>query len=453
MAKKLKKENSNGNDNLDEDFIDEDIIEDDVENEENVESIDDDELELVDKIADQLIGNISTKQITKRITLDSFANELIPSKSLNTQKEINNKVIEHSKEEILENKNQIESLEETNKEVKIEQPQITKVEIKNYKIPEELVYLVKKTKTGINLPKNIREQYMSINYYALVDKDGVFIFYPIYDEDITKLKLINKLKKDEKTQDKKEKSKRKKKSESKEGPQPEWGNYFLHEFEKQDKLKEVLEIAFDKFSENPPNIQDGMDKIKYALVTFMNQAKINDSRVRQAIAFFLLDVIDKFNLPNLIDFIKDKILPEISSKFLYQLTLIKLIYYSFKLRKFEKAKEFINIFIQDVAKYQASELWAIMDSYKKLTKEITRGVNFIIPPEYLIPIKEELKKYFNNTQLDEDYKLQIIEMLGQLNFIDDAISIGEFLYKTLSEESPTREDLKSLIESLNKKPI
>ncbi|MHA1340767.1 MAG: hypothetical protein ACTSRZ_12940 [Promethearchaeota archaeon] len=423
---KEKKEKNEDIEEIDENDIEEIDIDDIEEIDENdIEEIDEndidnDELKLVNEIAAKLSAEMTKK-----------SNQ--PINSLKLEKNVEETQQKAQKKE-----------EKTEKE---------RIEIKNYRIPTEPVWHVKRTKTGFTLPKSIREKYESISNYALLEQDGILTFYPIYDEDVVKLNLINKPKgKSNKNKKRTRKySRRKKKTKVVEGPQPEWGNYFLYEFEDQDKLKEVLEIAFDKFAENPPNVQEGMEKIKYALVAFIKNIKMNDSRLRQSIAFFLLDIVDKFNIPNLIDFVKDKILPEIKSRFLYQLTLTQLIYYSFKTRRFEKAKKFIEMFIEDVSKYTISEAYALMDSYKKLVTKLTKNVSFLIPQEYLIPIKEHLKGYIN--QLEEDYKIQIIELLGRLNFIDDTVEIGENILKNLPEESPTREDLNSLLKELRDKSI
>lgn len=331
---------------------------------------------------------------------------------------------------------------------------VPRKKLEGHIIPTEPCWHVRRNKTGLTLPKEIRDTISDEQDYALVIKDTQLIFYAINEEDVPKLSLIRKTKPKEELE-KKESAKggRKKRTIAKEpeGPQPDWGSYFQFEFEEQEKLKTVLQTAFDKFAAKPPILQEAMEAIKYALVNFMNSNRMHDARIRQSIIFFMLDIVEKFDQPNLIDFIKDKIIGEIKSKFLYQLCLSQLAYVSFKVKRYEKAQEFIELCIKDIATYTESENYAVIDSFKNLIIKLTRGVTFLIPQEQFIPIKNALMTYVD--KMEQDYKIQIVDLLGRMKYIDDAVSLANKILDSLGEESQTREELKNLIKELEKKPI
>lgn len=331
---------------------------------------------------------------------------------------------------------------------------VPKKKLEGHVIPTEPCWHVRRNKTGLTLPKEIRDTISDEQDYALVVKDTQLIFYAINEEDVPKLSLIRKSKPKEESE-KKEGAKggRKKRTIAKEpeGPQPDWGSYFQFEFEEQEKLKTVLQTAFDKFAAKPPILQEAMEAIKYSLVNFMNSNRMHDARIRQSVIFFLLDIVEKFDQPNLIDFIKDKIIGEIKSKFLYQLCLSQLAYVSFKVKRYEKAQEFIDLCLKDIATYTESENYAVIDSFKNLIIKLTRGVTFLIPQEQFVPIKNALMPYVN--KMEQDYKIQIVDLLGRMRYIDDAVSLANKIMENLQEDSQTREEIKNLIKELEKKPI
>lgn len=179
---------------------------------------------------------------------------------------------------------------------------------------------------------------------------------------------------------------------------------------------------------------------------------MNDARLRQTILFFLCDIIEKFDLPNLIDFIKEKIVNEIKSRYLYQLGLNQLAYTSFKMKRYEKAQEFILASMKDIEKYTESETYAIMDSFKNLVVKLTRNVGFLIPQDQLLPIRDSLKEYLVKME-DKDYKIQIVDLLDRMGFTDESYNIAEEILNSLPEESTSREEIKEIIKNLSTKSI
>ncbi|MHA1728060.1 MAG: hypothetical protein ACTSWY_04950 [Promethearchaeota archaeon] len=321
--------------------------------------------------------------------------------------------------------------------------------LKEHEIPTEPCWHITRSKTGFTLPKEIRDNIIPYKQdCALVVKDNKLIFYMINPEDKQKLKLV---KESRKLRNLKNKKKGRQKNSIPEGPQPEWGSYFLFEFENNNKIQEVLTTAFEKFATEPPNLEEGMNIVKYSLVSFLT-TRMNNARLRQAIIFFLCDVIEKFGQPNLIDFINEKIVGEIKSKFLYQLSLNQLAFTAFKVKRYEKAQEFIELCIKDIKKYNQSEMYAIMDSFKNCVVKLTKDIDFLIPQEYLLPIRNSLREYLDIMD-DSDYKLQIVDLLARMQFIDEANNIAEDILKKLPEESPSRDEVKDLIKRLATKSV
>lgn len=322
-----------------------------------------------------------------------------------------------------------------------------KVKLSGHTVPTEPGWHIKMNKTGFTLPKAFRENLHPDQDFFLVQKGYELHFYMINEEDIPNLDLVKKKKQ------KSGKGKRKGKSAKKpEGPQPEWGKYFLFEFEENNKVQEILDSAFKKFAFIPPNIQEGMDIIKYILVSFIKSSRMNDARLRQTVLFFLCDIVEKFDLPNLVDFIKEKIVNEIKSRYLYQLALNQLAYTSFKTKRYEKAQEFILASMKDIEKYTESETYAIMDSFKNLVVKLTRNVGFLIPQDQLLPIRDSLKEYLVKME-DKDYKIQIVDLLDRMGFTDEAYNIAEEILNSLPEESTSREEIKEIMKDLSSKFI
>ncbi|MCP4764028.1 MAG: hypothetical protein GY870_19805 [archaeon] len=425
------------------------------EEEEDIEIDDDVLLSAVDNIADNLMdslplsqgsgGDSSEKEVNIEEKVEEISQEVVPEEVKTKEK---TEVIAESEKHIKTDEIKAEiTPEEMNEEI-LKNKNI----IMGHTIPNEPSWHLKRNKTGFTLPKEVREKISDDQNFALIVKENELHFYMINEEDIPKLNLIKKPKSKEGRGTKKGGRKRRKLVKEPEGPQPEWGKYFLFQFEDSDKVQDVLETAFEQFASTPPDLEEGMKRIKYALTSFMKSSRMNDSRVRQTIIFFLLDVVDKFKQPNLIDFIKDKIIMDVKSRFLYQLSLNQLAYTTFKMHRYEKAQEFITMCLEDIAKYGESEMYAIMDSFKNLIIKLTREVDFLIPQEQMIPIKDSLNAYFNQMD-DNDYKIQLVDLLDRMHFIDEAVDKAKQIYDSLPEESQTREEVKDIIKNLESKPI
>ena len=132
--------------------------------------------------------------------------------------------------------------------------------------------IVKKTKTGITFPKELRDIMFSEDaeiYFKLkVPKDKSKIILEVISEaDAESHKKVSILKSKPELR-----SKGKKNGEIVSGGTslaPNWGDYFVYDFKSREKVKPILESAFYKFAETPMNLEDAMGRVKYVLVSFL----------------------------------------------------------------------------------------------------------------------------------------------------------------------------------------
>ena len=234
--------------------------------------------------------------------------------------------------------------------------------------------VVKKTKTGITFPKDLRdelfEEGQEVFFKMIIPQEKDKIILEILTEEDAK-EFSESKKKTPKLKAKMAKPKKqtvaKKESDS---LSPNWGKYFEYDFAVKEKVQQILDSAFYEFAEDPPNLEDAMGRVKYALVSFLTSTKTENAKIYFSITKFLVDVIEKFNQPNLIEWIFEKIIPNIESKFLYELSLLELYEISFKTKKFEKAELFIFYILKNIDQYPKLEMFNIMNTFKQLVKKI-----------------------------------------------------------------------------------
>ena len=310
--------------------------------------------------------------------------------------------------------------------------------------------IVKKTKTGITFPKDLREAMFNedteVHFKLTVPKDKSRIVLEIISEadakNHTKVSTV--------------KSKKQHKSESKEDKAtsevelaPNWAEYFVYDFKSQQKVKPILESAFYKFAETPINLEDAMGRVKYALVSFLSSTKTENAKLYFSVIKFLIDVIEKFNLSNLIEWIFEKIVPNIDSKFLYEQALLELIEISLKTKRYEKAEMFIFYVLKNIDDYPKSELYNIFNSFKELIKRVkhierTEKIDTLL--------KEKLLEYGSGVT-DTDYKIQIVEFLEDLNYIEFAYRLAKEIQKGLPADSIKLQEIRKIIKRLYTAPI
>jgi len=313
--------------------------------------------------------------------------------------------------------------------------------------------IIKKTKTGITFPKELRDalfnENLDVYFKLIVPKDKNRIILDIIPNEEAK---GHKKVRVEKSKRKSSKDKIISNGESKSTQvtlSPNWTGYFIYDFKNMEKIKPILESAFYKFTEKPINLEDAMGRVKYALVSFLSSTKTENAKLYFSVIKFLIDIIAKFNLPNLIDWIFEKIVPNIDSKFLYEQALLELIEISLKTKRYEKAELFIFYILKNIDEYPKSELYNIFNSFKELVKRV-RFVERTKKIDTLL--KEKLLEYGAGVQ-GVDYKIQIVEFLEDLNYIEFAYKLAKEIQKSLPSDSIKVQEIRKIIKRLYTTPI
>lgn len=318
---------------------------------------------------------------------------------------------------------------------------------------EDIFYedIVKKTKTGLTIPKTLREELFD------EDEDVYFRLIVPKEQDRIILEILSEEKADELSEKLKGKSstpstssaKPKMKKKKPKGPLVNWTDVFSYSFDAQEKVQPILESAFHKFKETPINLEDAMGRIKYALVSFLSSTKTENAKLYFAVEKFLIEMIRTFDQPNLIDWIFEKIIPNIESKFLYELALLELVGVGLEVRKFDQAHTYIFHVLKNIDEYPKSEMYNIMNSFKQLVKKVkhVERTNTID-----VLLKEKLLEYAEGMQ-NVDYKIQMIEFLEDLKYIELAYNLAKEIQKTLPPEHMKLQEVRKLVRRLHETPI
>ena len=322
--------------------------------------------------------------------------------------------------------------------------------------------VIKKTKTGITFPKDFREEFFEededVYFRMVVPKEKDKIILEILSEDRVS-ELSAKLKKSKPSTPRTPREKKEGTSKKTAGPVPLWSEYFAYDFENQAKVQPILESAFYKFAEKPPNLEDAMGRVKYALISFLSSTKTENAKLYFAVEKFLLDVIDKFDQPNLLEGRGVKMIhqksedgeyePNISSKFLYEQALLELLEASLKYKRYDKAELYIFYVLKNIDSYSKLEMYNIMNSFKQLVKKVR---NVERSDKIDILLKEKLFEYAEGVE-DVDYKIQIIEFLEDLKYIEIAYDLAKKIQVNLPPDSLKLEEVRKLVRRLHKAPI
>jgi len=322
------------------------------------------------------------------------------------------------------------------------------------KRPEEEVFfedIIKKTKTGITFPKELRENLFNEEietfFRIKVPKEKDKIILEILTEEEAENQIV-KIKESKPKTPKRATPKTKDESTSKKIA-PNWGEYFIYDFKSREKVQPILESAFYKFAETPINMEDAMGRIKYALVSFLSGTKTENAKLYFSIIKLLIDIIERFDQPNLIDWIFEKIVPNIESKFLYEQAVLELLEVSLKIKRYEKAELFIFYVLKNIDEYPRSELYNIFNSFKQLVKK----VRFIERTDKIdLLLKEKLMEYGEGVE-DSDYKIQIVEFLEDLSYIELAYRLAKTIQKSLPADSVKVNEIRKIVKRLYTAPI
>ena len=326
------------------------------------------------------------------------------------------------------------------------------------KKPEEEVFfedVIKKTKTGITFPKELRESLFNEEietfFKIIVPKEKDRIILEVLTEEEAKNQIVKtkELKPKTATKTATETTQKTIDKKTSEKIAPNWGEYFIYDFKSREKIQPILESAFYKFAETPINMEDAMGRIKYALVSFLSGTKTENAKLYFSIIKLLIDIIERFDQPNLIDWIFDKIVPNMESKFLYEQALLELLEVSLKIKRYEKAELFIFYVLKNIDDYPRAELYNIFNSFKQLIKK----VRYIERTEKIdLLLKEKLMEYGGGVE-DNDYKIQIVEFLEDLNYIELAYSLAKTIQKSLPPDSVKVAEIRKIVKRLYTAPI
>ena len=313
--------------------------------------------------------------------------------------------------------------------------------------------IVKKTKTGITFPKDLRDELFKedqeVFFKLIIPQEKDKIILEILTEEDAK-QLLESIKKTPKAKMPQPTKKTVAKKESV-SLSPNWGKYFVYDFAAKEKVQQILESAFYEFAEDPPNLEDAMGRVKYALVSFLTSTKTENAKLYFSVIRFLVDIIEKFNQANLIDWIFEKIIPNIESKFLYELSLLEMVEISFLTKRLEKAELFIFYILKNVDAYPKSEMFNIMNSFKQLVKKIKlieREANIQRTEKIDRLLKEKLLEYGEGVD-DFDYKIQVVEFLEDLNYIELAYKLAKDIQTSLPADSMRIEEIRKTVRRLH----
>jgi len=313
--------------------------------------------------------------------------------------------------------------------------------------------IVKKTKTGsITFPKNLRQQLFEgdseVFFRMVVPQEKDKIILELLSEDQVK-ELSERFKTSKPSVKKATSGQKEVKHKKPTQVSPAWGEYFIYDFEAKNKLLPILESAFYKFAETPINLEDAMGRVKYALVSFLSSTKTENAKLYFAVEKFLIDVIDKFNQPNLLDWIFEKIIPNIDSKFLYEQGLLALVELGLKFRRWDKVELYIFYVLKNIDNYSKSEMYNVMNSFKMLVKSVKLSER---TDKIDLLLKEKLLEYESELE-DISYKIQIIEFLEDLQYIELAYKRAKKIQMSLPPDSIKLEGIRKLVRRLHKAPI
>ncbi len=323
---------------------------------------------------------------------------------------------------------------ETNENETNEIPEIkseNQNQVKNEDLPTHPVEIIKMRKSGgLTIPKKIREELKEneedIVNFAFWKEGNKLIFLKVKEYEIPDLKIKGAESKTKNTETKAKKSPSKKKISKKSGPQPEITNYFPFQIQNQEKIANALESTFYKLTEDPPKIEEAIERIKYVLINYSTGNNTNDSRLKNTIIIFLVDIFKKVNDPSLhqlLDYVNDKIVNSIASKYLKEQALIQLVSLAISANHYEMADQLSKNILIGISEY--TEPYAIMQGFKGLVKSLV-NIQHEIPEKVQLKIKNEIEKYIFSAQNpyifqkedNNDYEKEIVEEISVDNPID-----------------------------------
>ncbi len=304
---------------------------------------------------------------------------------------------------------------------------------------------------GVTIPKEIRDELdLDENTeFKLTVEEGKIILEVLNPEEALKVK--DSIKDEAKVRKATEKATgpRSKPKKKKKAADFEAGKYVAYEFPNKDKLLQVLEKAFGYFKEPSPDLEECVRLVEIGVKAYSTGNRIENSRLRYTIVLFICDMIQKFNLPNLIDF-ATRVVDGMESRFLYEQALSELAQ-TVKNARPERTLEFIDKIIDNVNKYdETTEMYALVHSLESVIKDFVRAD---FSEDFLQPLKDYLLGKVDSEHMDKDYKIQVVDMLERMHFIEDALRIANDILMKMDPESPGVDEVRSIVKRLEDKPI
>ncbi|MHA1733464.1 MAG: AbrB/MazE/SpoVT family DNA-binding domain-containing protein [Promethearchaeota archaeon] len=317
------------------------------------------------------------------------------------------------------------------------------------------VYVVGMKKTGgITIPKDLRDS-MGLDEkteFKLTAKGGQLVLEVLTPDEALKLRDELKVKSKaapRRTSGSRAGSGRRGGARKPSGPEFEAGKYIAYEFPNKDKLLQVLEKSYGYFKEPNPDIEECVRLVEIGIKAYSTGNRIENSRLRYSVVLFICDMIVKFNLPNLIDF-ATRVVDGMKSRFLYEQALSHLAV-TVKNARPERTLEFIGKILENIEKYdESSEMYALVHSLESVVKDFVRAG---FSEEFLSPLREFLSRKLESEHMDKDYKLQVVDMLERMHFIEDALRVAQGLLGSTDPEAPGYEEIKEIVKRLEEKPI
>ena len=128
---------------------------------------------------------------------------------------------------------------------------------------------------------------------------------------------------------------------------------------------------------------------------------------------------------------------------------MELVGISLKMKKYEKAESYIFYVLKNIDSYAKSEMYNIMNSFKMLVKKVKYKER---SDKIDILLKEKLLEYGEGVE-DPDYKIQIVEFLEDLQYIELAYDLAKKVQVSLPPESMKIEEIRKIVRRLHTTPI
>ncbi|GAB4307264.1 MAG: hypothetical protein Kow0069_04660 [Promethearchaeota archaeon] len=231
------------------------------------------------------------------------------------------------------------------------------------------------------------------------------------------------------------------------GPVFEGGKYVEYPFPNQEQVLRVLEDAFSEAKSPNPDLEELANRVTLAVKAYSTGNRVENARLRYSVVLFLCDVAQTFGFHNLVD-VGVQLVEGMKSRFLVEQSLAKLAV-TVKGTKPERTAEFVAKILENVEKYDpTTEMYALVHSLESVAKEFVRAG---FPETFLEPIKEFLKKRVGNA--DRDYKLQVVEILERMHFIEEALAIANEVLMSMDPEAPGVDEVREIVKRLSETPI